>query len=357
MGYVDMDRKNAKILVVDDSPVMTSFMHEILIEEGYPRVVEVNDPRDALELYRRERFDMAFLDVQMPELDGIELMKLLHAEARILGEYLPILIMTTLTDRDTCYRALQAGAYDFVLKPISVPEVMYRLRNVLEVRRLYMHEHDEKNRLDYLVRLRTKELADTQLDVIRRLSHMGEYRDQETGEHIIRMSKSCYILASALEMKQAEMLLQASPMHDVGKVGIPDNILLKPGPLTDEEWVTMRKHTVIGASILSDGDSDLMRMAHDVALNHHEKWDGTGYPNKLSGTDIPIEARIVSLCDVFDALVSPRPYKKAWAVRDAVDYIESKSGVQFDPDLIEPFKNVLSKILDVHAHFKDKDPS
>jgi len=213
--------------------------------------------------------------------------------------------------------------------------------------------------LEKRVQERTQELFQTQLEIIKRLGLAAEYRDNETGLHIVRMSQISALLAKAagLDDVEAEMVLNASPMHDIGKIGIPDHILLKPGKLNSEEWVTMQTHTTIGARILSGHHSSLLEMACEIALTHHEKWDGSGYPKGLKGNDIPLTGRIVALADVFDALTSERPYKHAWTARDAVTLIKEDSGKHFDPRLVEQFLSLLPEIVAIKEKYAEPVPA
>jgi putative two-component system response regulator len=269
----------------------------------------------------------------------------------------PILVLTAQMDRDTRLRALQGGAQDFITKPFDRFEVLARIHNQLEVRLLYQQVKVQNENLERLVSERTHELAESRLDIIRRLGLACEFRDNDTGMHLERMSRYSRILAVAagLNNEHANLLFEASPMHDVGKIGVSDSILLKPGKLTPEEFVEIKKHATIGGYILASGKSDLLRMAEKIALFHHEKWDGTGYPQGLKGEEIPEEARIVAIADVFDALTSSRPYKKAWDVNEAADFILNNAGSHFDPRLAELFHSVLPEILKVRDQFVDLD--
>jgi len=289
----------------------------------------------------------------MPEMDGFEVMEQLSK--LIDGDYLPVLVLTAQTDTETRLRALEIGAKDFLTKPFDKTEVLQRIYNMLEVRILYNQQRNQSEILEAKVRERTQELSDTRLEIIRRLGRAGEYRDNETGMHVIRMSKSCQrmALAAGLGEEVAEVILNASPMHDVGKIGIPDAILLKPGKLNSEEWEIMKTHSEIGADILSEHSSDMIKMAQHIALTHHEKWDGSGYPNCLKGEEIPIEGRIAAICDVFDALTSDRPYKEAWPVEKAVTFINENSGSHFDPNLVKLFNEILPEILNIRNQYAD----
>jgi putative two-component system response regulator len=352
--------KSARILIVDDNPMNVTLLRSLLERDGYADVTGVTDPREVAPLYRNADFDLILLDIRMPHLSGFDVM----AELRKVDpdSYLPILVLTAQSDRKTLIRALELGAKDFVEKPFDPAEVMNRIANMLEVRMLYNERRRQNEILEAKVRERTaeldqrnRELESARLDVIRRLGRAGEYRDNETGMHVVRMSKFCERLALAIGRDEefATHLLAASPMHDVGKIGIPDSILLKPGRLDPEERRIMESHVTIGADIIGRNEAPLMRMAYTVALTHHEKWDGTGYPHRLKGAAIPIEGRIASVCDVFDALTSERPYKKAWPLDQALAWVRSQAGVAFDPDLVAQFVQIMPEIVNLRGQYAD----
>lgn len=344
----------AKILIVDDMRNNIVLLERILEQEGYTNVFSTTDPRETLPLYEEHRFDLILLDLNMPFMDGFQVMD--QISEIIENDYLPVLVLSAQTEESSRLRALGMGAKDFIGKPFQRAEVVQRIRNMLDVRILYNQQRTQSEELEIKVQERTQELLETQLEIVRRLGRAGEYRDNETGMHVIRMSKSCQRLALAMDLgrDQAELILNASPMHDIGKIGIPDQILLKPGKLDEAELAIIKLHPEIGASILGDPKSGVMRMAANIALTHHEKWNGSGYPAGLSGTNIPVAGRISALCDVFDALTSERPYKKAWPVADAIDFIAAASGSHFDPQVVQVFKDVLPDILDIRdAHADD----
>jgi putative two-component system response regulator len=351
-----------KILIVDDMAENVELLERIFVRAGFANLTSTTDPREAYPLFKEGNFDLVILDLRMPHLDGFEVMEQLSREIR--DDYLPILVLSGELDRDTKNRALKAGAKDFIAKPFDRTEIMNRIENMLEVRALYNERKRQAQVLEETVHERTRELQSrneeleqTRLEIVRRLGRAGEYRDNETGLHVIRMSKGCQRLAAAAGLGDefTERILKASPMHDVGKIGIPDNILLKPGKLESREWEIMKTHSAIGADILGEHDSNLMRMARDIALTHHEKWDGSGYPNGLKGEAIPVAGRITAICDVFDALTSDRPYKDAWPVEKAVRFIEDNSGSHFDPRLAQTFNDILSDILDIREIYSDKE--
>lgn len=349
------DQYAAKVLIVDDQPANVKLLEKILEAAGYQHVMTTTDSREVEPLYREHRFDLILLDIRMPHLDGFEVLQRLQEVEH--DSYIPVLVLTAQNDAETKLKALKAGAKDFVTKPFDRNEVLLRIANMLEVRLLHNQVTDQNRLLDQKVRERTRELKETRMEIIRRLGRAAEFRDNETGLHIIRMSKFSQTMALEVGMDEdmAELLLNASPMHDIGKIGIPDRILLKPGKLDAEEWEIMKSHSTIGAEILSGHDSELMLMAREIALNHHEKWDGSGYPHGLKGEDIPLVGRIVAISDVFDALTSERPYKKAWPVEEAVAEINRGAGHHFDPALVEAFNKVLPQVLEVREKYQETD--
>jgi len=350
----------ARILAVDDNPVNVQLLEMMLKQEGYENVTSVTDSRKVKGLFQKWRYDLILLDIRMPHLDGFQVMEQLSEVLH--GDYMPVLVLTAQTDMETKLRALKLGANDFCTKPFDRTEVLNRISNMLEVRHLYNLQKRQSEILDAKVRERTieleernRELHDTRLEIIHRLGRAGEYRDNETGMHVIRMSKSCQLLALAagLGEKFAERLLDASPMHDVGKIGIPDGILLKPGKLDGAEWEIMKSHAEIGADIVGESSVEMMALARSVALTHHEKWEGSGYPKGLKGEGIPIEGRIAAVADVFDALTSERPYKQAWPVIEATTFINENAGSHFDPGLVRLFNEKLPEILEIRDDYSD----
>jgi len=347
------DTLGASILLVDDEPSNVKLLERSLREFGYQALVSTSDSRMVLHIYQQHGADLIIMDLNMPHLDGFEVMRQLHA---LEGDQLPpILILTAQHDQEHRVRALKGGAHDYVTKPFAVDELLARVRNLLQVQ-LYQKSMRGRNQwLEERVRDRTRELYDTRLQVVRRLGRAAEFRDNETGLHIVRMSKISVLMGEACGMnsEECELLLNASPMHDIGKIGIPDYILLKPGKFEPREWEIMKAHVTIGADILSGDDSELLSMARLIALTHHEKWDGSGYPHGLSGEQIPLLGRIVALADVFDALTSERPYKEAWTVGASINYIEGNRGKHFDPTLVDLFMRRLPEILAIKDQFAE----
>jgi putative two-component system response regulator len=338
--------RQARLLVVDDEPANVTLLQAILTVEGYERAHYTRDPQEAVNLHRDARFDLILLDLRMPVLDGFGVME--RIAPLHLNDYMPVIVLTAQTDHATRQRALAMGARDFIQKPFSTDEVLLRVRNQLEMRLLHQTLEDR-------VHERTRELLEAQHEVLRRLGRAGEYRDNETGAHVLRMAHSCRLLAlaSGLERRHAEMIFLASQMHDIGKIGIPDAVLLKPARLTPEEWAVMRGHVDISGEILAEPRSELLKLARLIALTHHEKFDGTGYPTGLSGEEIPIEGRIAAVCDVFDALTSNRPYKPAWTVDEATDFLKTNAGAFHDPRLVTLFLDILPEVVALRGRYQD----
>lgn len=344
---------HGRILIVDDNPVNIAIVEKILLHDGYTELESTTNPLKVADLHRERDYDLILLDVHMPELSGIEVMARLVAEYP--NDYLPILILTADHSEETRNQCLAGGAKDFIGKPFDRVEVALRVRNILEVRLLHKAVLKNNAELESKVRERTQQLYDAQVKVIQCLGKAAEYRDNETGMHVVRMSQSSAILAQEMGLgtDECELILRASPMHDIGKIAIPDNVLLKPGGLEGGEWETMKTHAEVGAEILSGYDTELMQVASKIARTHHEKWDGSGYPQGLSGEEIPLYTRIVSVCDVFDALTSRRPYKEAWSVDSAMDYLREKSGSQFDPNVVDGFSRILDRVVALRRSYPD----
>ncbi|PLW83947.1 two-component system response regulator [Kineobactrum sediminis] len=351
----EMLRERGRILVVDDESPNLRLLDKMLRSQGYSNLVLIEDPRQVVQRYRSARPDLVLLDINMPHLDGFEVLEQLKGLQDPLMP--PIVMLTAQHGKEFMLRALSAGARDFITKPFDRNELLMRVRNLLDAHMGHRLLHDQKTWLEETVWQRTSELRRTRLDVVQRLGKAAEYRDEETGAHVLRMSYSCALLAKEYgwNESQTDMILNASPMHDIGKIGIPDAILLKPGKLEPHEWEVMKTHVTIGAGMLEGDSSSLIKMAHEIALTHHEKWDGSGYPHGLAGADIPLSGRIAALADVFDALTSERPYKKAWTVEAAMDLVRENRGKHFDPDLVDVLEANLSGVEDIRERFKDDE--
>ena len=351
----DIDLSEARILVVDDEESNVKLLQHLLDSQNYKNVVAITDSREVEKACEENNFDLIMLDLNMPYLDGYQVMEMLSQNPE--RPMPPVLVLTAQASQDFKKRAFDSGARDFVTKPFSISEVFSRVRNLLQVELMQKRLENQNEELERKVQQRTQQIYQTRLEIVRRLGRAAEYRDNETGLHIVRMSNMAMMLgvASGLEADQADLLLNASPMHDIGKIGIPDHILLKPGKLDADEWEIMKQHTVIGANILSGDDSDLLKMAAEIALTHHEKWDGSGYPHGLEAEAIPLVGRVTAIADVFDALTSERPYKKPWSVDEAVEFMNKQSGKQFDPQLIKSFNEILPEILEIKDKYSEPE--
>ncbi len=339
-----MTLNRASVLVVDDTPENIDILVETL-KHKYQLRAATNGER-ALEIVQRTPPDLILLDIMMPGIDGFEVCRRLKAD--ITTRHIPIIFITAKIGIEDELRGLELGAVDYITKPISPPVVQARVRTHLAL-------FDQARELDHKVRLQTQEIDRTRVQIIQRLGRAAEYKDNETGLHVIRMSHYARILAMAAGTSEtnAQTLMLAAPMHDIGKIGIPDSILRKPGKLTVEEFDIMKTHSEIGAKIIGEDDSELLRLAKSVALSHHERWDGTGYPKGLKGEQIPHEGRIVAIADVFDALTTERPYKAAWPVERAVQHLREGAGAHFDPELVPLFLDKLPQVLEVRAQYAE----
>lgn len=332
------------ILVVDDVPENIAVLAGIL--RGLYRVIIATNGADALAVVRQNPVDLILLDVMMPGMNGYEVCQRLKSD--ISTRDIPVIFVTSLGEHSDEKRGLELGAVDYLQKPCHASIVRLRVK-------MHLEHHNLNLALERRVVERTRELEDTRKEVVRRLCRAAEYRDNETGMHVIRMSKTSWLiaLAAGASATQAELLLDAAPMHDIGKIGIPDRVLLKPGRLEGEEWELMKTHSKVGAEIIGNHQSELLQVARVVALTHHEKWDGSGYPQGLAGENIPLEGRIATIADVFDALTSERPYKLAWSTSKAVDYMRAQSGISFDPRLLGVFLSLVPEIEQIRCEFSD----
>lgn len=323
-----------KILIVDDEPTNLQILRQILHEDY--RLLFARDGEKALEIAALEHPNLILLDVMMPGLTGLETCQRLKS---IPGtQAIPVIFVTALSEVSDESAGFEAGAVDYITKPVSPPVVRARVRTHLSL-------------------VRADELKKTRIQIIQCLGRAAEYRDNETGLHVIRMSHYSRILALAAGFGEtyAEELFNAAPMHDIGKIGTPDAVLLKPGALDKDEWAIMQRHVLMGAEILGEHDSQLLQMARRIALCHHEKYDGSGYPHQIAGDDIPVEARIVAIADVFDALTSVRPYKKAWSVEEALALLQREKGKHFDPQLVDLFVGQLPALLVIKERYAEEE--
>lgn len=332
MPTESIENQRPCLLLVDDEPTNLQVLRYTL-QDDYRLLFASNGER-ALALAQQENPQLILLDVMMPDLDGYTVCERLKANPET--ALTPVIFVTALSDTQDETRGFEVGGVDYITKPISPPVVRARIRTHLSL-------------------VHIGELIESRLQIIQRLGRAAEYKDNETGMHVIRMShfSHCLALAAGCNANFAEDLLHAAPMHDVGKIGIPDAILQKPGPLDASEWDIMRRHPEFGAEIIEEHSSNLLRLARSVALYHHEKWDGSGYPHGLKGEEIPIEARIVAIADVFDALTSTRPYKQAWPVDKALEHIQNQAGMHFDPNLVKLFLQLREKVDTIRQRWAD----
>lgn len=342
-----------KVAIVDDTPVNLLLMEKLVAHLPDCVPMPFGDPAAGLRWCLDNEPDLIIVDYMMPAMDGLEFIQRVRAMHD--RDDVPILMVTANHERQTRYDALMRGANDFLTKPIDKNEFEPRVRNMLRLRQAHL---DTRQRADILaeeVRRATAEIFQRERETITRLARAAEFRDPETGAHIQRMARYSALIAERLGMSRAQVehMLQAAPMHDVGKLGIPDYILLKPGRLNPEEREIMKQHAAIGHDILKDSASVVVQLGASIALSHHEKYDGTGYPHGLVGEKIPIEGRIVAVADVFDAITSERPYKKSWPIDDAVAFLREGRGTHFDPLCVDTFFDSLDEVLRIREQFRD----
>jgi putative two-component system response regulator len=345
---------------------MRRLLEKLLRMEGYD-VLLASSGEQALAEMIKHGADTVLLDMRMPGMTGLDVCRQIRSNPRSL--HTPVVFITAVNDRELRRKGMEAGADDFLSKPFDEVELLARIRNCVRVKRYYDNIEQQKEQLELAVQERTaalneavakltrsqQDLRNSQEETIYRLARAAEFRDDETGQHLQRMSRYCQLIARRIGLDEAtcELLRIASPMHDVGKLGIPDRILLKPGRLTPDEFTIMKGHAEIGYRILVGSDALPLKMAATIAHTHHEKWDGNGYPRGLKGEEIPLHGRIAAIADVFDALTSARPYKPAWSLEDALQLMRTNRGTHFDPTLVDVFFDALPEVLQIRERFVD----
>lgn len=335
----------ARVVIVDDMQLSVDLLTAILRKAGLTHIRSSTDPFEGLGMCLSDPPDLVLLDYCMPGLDGPGFIEKMRETLGV--ESPPVLIITAENNEAFRRRALETGAVDFLPKPYTGWELLVRARNLLIMHLMRRNDRDNARRLEAMVRDRTAELERTRAEIIHRLCSASEFRDEDTGRHVSRIGRLAGALAklAGLDDHQAEMIAAAAPLHDIGKLGIPDRVLLKPGRLDAAEWAVMQTHCRIGAQILDGSGMELLDLASEIALTHHEKWNGSGYPQGLSGEDIPIAGRIVAICDVFDALLSARPYKRQWPVEEALSHLAENAGTHLDPALAHLFLSEAEQML------------
>lgn len=342
-----------KVVIIDDTPVNLALMQALVSRVGSSESQCFSDPEQGLAYCLEHQPDLLIVDYMMPTLDGLELIRRFRAHPN--GAEVPILMVTAAHEREVRYMALESGATDFLSKPIDKNEFIPRARNMLHLREHSLRLANRAEELDKAVKLATANIHERERETVIRLAKAAEFRDPETGSHIQRMALFSALIARGLSLDATtcEMLLDAAQMHDVGKLGTPDAILQKPGRLSPEEFEEMKRHATIGYDILKNSASPVLQMGAEIAHTHHEKFDGSGYPRGLKGEDIPLIGRIVAVADVFDALTSTRPYKKAWTLEDARAFLEQGRGSHFDPQCVDVFLERWHEVLEIRARHAD----
>lgn len=340
------DIKLAKVLIVDDQEYNISLLERILQRAGFKQLHSLMDPLQILQELASFDPDIVLLDMHMPGMDGLQVLKLIREQTDP-ENYLPVLMLTADVTSEIKQQGLEAGVNDFLTKPYDRMEVILRINNLLKTRQLHIQIQKHRNTLEERVRERTEELQKAKIEILQLLGRAAEYRDDMTGEHTFRVGRLAGLIASRLGLpeERADMIRLAAPLHDIGKIGIPDEILLKPGRFEPHEFERMKAHTAIGANILEGSSFSLLQLAGIIARSHHEKWDGSGYPNGLKGEEIPLEARIVALADFYDALTHERPYKSAWTPQETIAEIKKQSGVHFDPIIVKVFLQLFDESM------------
>ena len=351
---LSVSRRRRQIVIVDDESTGRTILEKVI--QNIANDIQVNgfdSAHKALAWLTENRADLIITDYRMPDINGIEFIKKVRSLAAY--ESIPIMMITVVSEKSVRYEALDAGATAFLTRPIDQIECRTSCRNLLKIQEQQSIIQDKADWLARQVAVATIQIVARERETLLRLGRAGEYRDEDTGNHVIRMAKYARIIAEELGLSEMECedIEYAAPMHDIGKIGIPDNILLKPGKFVTDEWEVMKQHTEIGHNILSNSQSRYIQMGSIIALNHHEWFDGTGYPSGLKGREIPLVARIVAVADVFDALVSTRPYKQAWETDEALEYLRQNSGTHFDPQCVKAFFDRLDDIMRIKSELKD----
>lgn len=343
-----------RLVIVDDQSMGRRILREMLQDVGQGvKIVDFAAPQDALLDVRENLPDLIVTDYRMPGMNGTQFIRAVRALPG--GADVPIVVVTVLEDRNVRYEALEAGATDFLSRPLDPVECRVRCRNLLQLRRQGRLVRKRAQWLEQRVRAATQEVIKRERETLFRLAKAGEYRDEGTGNHVLRMARYARCVAEALGLDEVlcETIELAAPMHDIGKIGVPDQILLKPGELTPDEREIMMRHASIGHQILMESESRYIQMGAVIALSHHERWDGAGYPQGLAGDAIPLPARIVAVADVYDALRSDRPYKSAWSREAACDFLRDEAGRRFDPTVVAAFLSCFERICQVEDSLRD----
>lgn len=353
-----MNLKDSKhVLIIDDQSTGRTILQKIIGQiEDQLEITALDNPTTALDWIKHNDPDLIITDYRMPEMNGVEFIRAVRGQKGL--ESVPVVMITVVSEKEIRYEALEAGATAFLTRPIDQIECRTTCRNLLKMQEQQLMIQNRADWLAHQVEIATEQIVQREKETILRLARAGEYRDEGTGNHVIRMAKYSRLIAEALgtfSQEQCEDLEYAAPMHDIGKIGIPDGILLKPGKLNEQEWEIMQSHATIGHDILSDSQSRYMRIGAIISLHHHERFDGKGYPHGLQGEEIPLIARVVAVADVFDALVSARPYKKAWSFEEAIAYIKEQAGSHLDPKCVDAFLTRLDEIQTIKAEYADED--
>ncbi len=342
------------VLLLEDNPVNLKWLEMLVRRLDHAQSISFSDPAAAMDYARSHQVDLVVLDYLMPDMNGLEFIgafRALDGAASI-----PLLMITAHDEKAVRYRALEAGAYDFLPKPVDAAEFLARARNMLKLRQASLRLADHAAGLRREVELATREIRERERETVMALVKAAGYRDYETGTHIARVGQYAFLIAKGLQLSAQDqaLMLDAAAMHDIGKVGIPDHILRKPGRLDEDEMQIMRQHPSLGYELLKGSSSRLLQAGATIALGHHEKYDGSGYPQGLRGQDIPLFGRIVALADVFDALTSERPYKKPWSLDEAAAYLHDQRGLHFDPQCVDVFLAAWPEVLAIRQRFADE---